>query len=438
MEVFQIEGGHKLNGSITPQGAKNEALQVLCAVLLTEEKVIIDNVPDIRDVNRQIEILQSLGVEVEKLAKGKFSFVAKDLNLDYLHSEQFKQDGASIRGSIMIVGPLLARFGKGYIPRPGGDKIGRRRIDTHFEGFIKLGAEFKYQKKEHFYQVNAPDGLKGTYMLLDQASVTGTANIIMAAVLAKGSTTIYNAACEPYIQQLCKMLNSMGAKITGVGSNLLTIEGVSSLHGCEHRILPDMIEIGSWIGMAAMTRSEITIKDVSWDNLGMIPEIFKKLGIKLERRGDDIFIPEQESYEIQEYIDGSILTISDAPWPGFTPDLLSIILVISTQAKGSVLVHQRMFESRLFFVDKLIDMGAKIILCDPHRATVIGHDFQSSLKATTMVSPDIRAGVSLLIAALSATGTSTIHNIEQIDRGYENIDTRLQALGAKIKRVKLN
>lgn len=438
MEVFQIEGGHKLNGSITPQGAKNEALQVLCAVLLTEEKVIIDNVPDIRDVNRQIEILQSLGVEVEKLAKGKFSFVAKDLNLDYLHSEQFKQDGASIRGSIMIVGPLLARFGKGYIPRPGGDKIGRRRIDTHFEGFIKLGAEFKYQKKEHFYQVNAPDGLKGTYMLLDQASVTGTANIIMAAVLAKGTTTIYNAACEPYIQQLCKMLNSMGAKITGVGSNLLTIEGVSSLHGCEHRILPDMIEIGSWIGMAAMTRSEITIKDVSWDNLGMIPEIFKKLGIKLERRGDDIFIPEQESYEIQEYIDGSILTISDAPWPGFTPDLLSIILVISTQAKGSVLVHQRMFESRLFFVDKLIDMGAKIILCDPHRATVIGHDFQSSLKATTMVSPDIRAGVSLLIAALSATGTSTIHNIEQIDRGYENIDTRLQALGAKIKRVKLN
>ncbi len=438
MEVFQIEGGHKLNGSITPQGAKNEALQVLCAVLLTEEKVIIDNVPDIRDVNRQIEILQSLGVEVEKLAKGKFSFVAKDLNLDYLHSEQFKQDGASIRGSIMIVGPLLARFGKGYIPRPGGDKIGRRRIDTHFEGFIKLGAEFKYQKKEHFYQVNAPDGLKGTYMLLDQASVTGTANIIMAAVLAKGSTTIYNAACEPYIQQLCKMLNSMGAKITGVGSNLLTIEGVSSLHGCEHRILPDMIEIGSWIGMAAMTRSEITIKDVSWDNLGMIPEIFKKLGIKLERRGDDIFIPEQESYEIQEYIDGSILTISDAPWPGFTPDLLSIILVISTQAKGSVLVHQRMFESRLFFVDKLIDMGAKIILCDPHRATVIGHDFKSSLKATTMVSPDIRAGVSLLIAALSATGTSTIHNIEQIDRGYENIDTRLQALGAKIKRVKLN
>lgn len=438
MEVFQIEGGHKLKGSITPQGAKNEALQVLCSVLLTEEKVIIDNVPDIRDVNRQIEILQSLGVKVEKLAKGKFSFIAKDINLDYLYSQQFKEDGASIRGSIMIVGPLLARFGKGYIPRPGGDKIGRRRIDTHFEGFIKLGASFEYNDKEYFYQVSAPNGLKGTYMLLDQASVTGTANIIMAAVLAKGTTTIYNAACEPYIQQLCKMLNSMGAKITGVGSNLLTIEGVEKLYGCTHRVLPDMIEIGSWIGMAAMTRSEITIKDVSWENLGMIPDVFLKLGIKLERRGDDIYIPEQENYEIQEYIDGSILTISDSPWPGFTPDLLSIILVISTQATGSVLIHQRMFESRLFFVDKLIDMGAKIILCDPHRATVIGHGFKSSLKATTMVSPDIRAGVSLLIAALSATGVSTIHNIEQIDRGYEAIDTRLQALGAKIKRMKRN
>lgn len=435
MEVFEIEGGHKLSGSITPQGAKNEALQVLCAVLLTEEEVILDNVPDIRDINRQIEILKSLGVKVEKLSKGKFSFTAKDINLDYLHSEQFKQDGSSIRGSIMIVGPLLARFGKGYIPRPGGDKIGRRRIDTHFEGFIKLGAEFEYQQKEQFYKVAAPNGLTGTYMLLDQASVTGTANIIMAAVLAKGVTTIYNAACEPYIQQLCKMLNSMGAKISGISSNLLTIEGVKELSGCTHRILPDMIEIGSWIGMAAMTRSEITIKDVSWDNLGMIPEVFQKLGIKLERRGDDIFIPEQEFYEIQDYIDGSILTISDSPWPGFTPDLLSIILVISTQARGEVLIHQRMFESRLFFVDKLIDMGAKIILCDPHRATVIGHDFKSSLKATTMVSPDIRAGVSLLIAALSATGTSTIHNIEQIDRGYEDLDTRLQALGAKIKRV---
>lgn len=438
MEVFQIEGGHKLSGSITPQGAKNEALQILCAVLLTEEEVVVENVPDIRDVNRQIEILQSLGVKVEKLAKGTFSFIAKDINLDYLHSEQFKEDGSSIRGSIMIVGPLLARFGKGYIPRPGGDKIGRRRIDTHFEGFIKLGAAFEYQKKERFYKVSAPNGLRGTYMLLDQASVTGTANIIMAAVLAKGITTIYNAACEPYIQQLCKMLNSMGAKISGVGSNLLEIEGVTKMHGCTHRVLPDMIEIGSWIGMAAMTRSELTIKDVSWDNLGMIPEVFRKLGIKLERRGDDIYIPEQDAYEIQEYIDGSILTISDAPWPGFTPDLLSIILVISTQARGSVLIHQRMFESRLFFVDKLIDMGAKIILCDPHRATIIGHDFKSSLKATTMVSPDIRAGVSLLIAALSADGISTIHNIEQIDRGYEAIDTRLQALGAKIKRVKLN
>lgn len=438
MEVFQIEGGHKLSGSITPQGAKNEALQVLCAVLLTEEEVILENVPDIRDINRQIEILQSLGVEVKRLDKGKFSFIAKNLNLDYLHSEQFKRDGASIRGSIMIVGPLLARFGKGYIPRPGGDKIGRRRIDTHFEGFIKLGAAFEYQEEEQFYKVSAPDGLTGTYMLLDQASVTGTANIIMAAVLAKGVTTIYNAACEPYIQQLCKMLNSMGAKISGISSNLLTIEGVTELSGCTHQVLPDMIEIGSWIGMAAMTRSELTIKDVSWDNLGVIPEVFQKLGIKLERRGDDIYIPEQEYYEIQDYIDGSILTIADAPWPGFTPDLLSIILVISTQARGEVLIHQKMFESRLFFVDKLIDMGAKIILCDPHRATVIGHDFKSSLKATTMVSPDIRAGVSLLIAALSATGVSTIHNIEQIDRGYEAIDTRLQALGAKIKRVKLN
>ena len=438
MEVFEIEGGHKLSGSITPQGAKNEALQVLCAVLLTEEEVILENVPDIRDINRQIEILQSLGVKVKRLAKGKFSFIADEINLDYLHSEQFKQDGSSIRGSIMIVGPLLARFGKGYIPRPGGDKIGRRRIDTHFEGFIKLGAEFEYQQKEQFYKVSAPNGLTGTYMLLDQASVTGTANIIMAAVLAKGVTTIYNAACEPYIQQLCKMLNSMGAKISGISSNLLTIEGVKKLHGCTHRVLPDMIEIGSWIGMAAMTRSELTIKDVSWDNLGVIPEIFQKIGIELERRGDDIFIPEQDYYEIQDYIDGSILTIADAPWPGFTPDLLSIILVISTQARGEVLIHQKMFESRLFFVDKLIDMGAKIILCDPHRATVIGHDFKSSLKATTMVSPDIRAGVSLLIAALSATGTSTIHNIEQIDRGYEAIDTRLQALGAKIKRVRLN
>jgi UDP-N-acetylglucosamine 1-carboxyvinyltransferase len=435
MAIFKIEGGHKLKGEIHPQGAKNEALQILCAVLLTPEKVIIENIPDIRDVNKLIQILRNLGVKVEKLAKGNYSFIADNLDLDYLESDLFKQDGSSLRGSIMIVGPLLARFGKGYIPRPGGDKIGRRRLDTHFEGFIKLGADFRYNRKEHFYGVEAPNGLTGTYMLLDQASVTGTANIVMASVLAKGTTTIYNAACEPYLQQLCKMLNSMGAKITGVGSNLLVIEGVESLGGCTHRILPDMIEIGSWIGLAAMTRSEITIKNVSWENLGLIPETFRKLGITLEKAGDDIHIPEQEGYEIQSYIDGSILTVSDAPWPGFTPDLLSIVLVVCTQARGSVLIHQKMFESRLFFVDKLIDMGAKIILCDPHRATVIGHDFQSSLKATTMVSPDIRAGISLLIAALSADGTSTIQNIDQIDRGYESIDERLRAIGAHIERI---
>lgn len=436
MSTFQIEGGHKLKGEITPQGAKNEALQILCAVLLTPEKVIIENIPDIIDVNQLIKILENLGVKIQKLGQGKFAFVADEINLDYLESELFKVDGSSLRGSIMIVGPLLARFGKGYIPRPGGDKIGRRRLDTHFEGFIKLGAKFRYNKEDRFYGVEAPkDGLKGTYMLLDQASVTGTANIIMAAVLAKGTTTIYNAACEPYIQQLCKMLNSMGANINGVGSNLLVIEGVKSLKGCTHRVLPDMIEIGSWIGLAAMTRSEITIKNVSWENLGLIPETFRKLGIKLERKGDDIHIPEQNEYEIQGYIDGSILTVSDAPWPGFTPDLLSIVLVVCTQAKGSVLIHQKMFESRLFFVDKLIDMGAKIILCDPHRATVIGHNFQSSLRATTMVSPDIRAGISLLIAALSAEGVSTIHNIDQIDRGYERIDERLRAIGAKITRT---
>ncbi len=435
MGTFQIEGGHQLQGEITPQGAKNEALQILCAVLLTSEEVIINNIPDIRDVNKLIEILKNLGVKINKLGKGSFSFKADELNLKYLESEQFKKDGSSIRGSIMIVGPLLSRFGKGYIPRPGGDKIGRRRLDTHFEGFIKLGATFRYFKEESFYGVEAPNGLTGTYMLLDQASVTGTANIVMAAVMAKGITTIYNAACEPYLQQLCKMLNSMGAKISGVGSNLLTIEGVKELGGCTHTVLPDMIEIGSWIGLAAMTQSEITIKDVSWENLGLIPDTFRKLGIQLEKRGDDIFIPAQDSYEIQGYIDGSILTVSDATWPGFTPDLLSIVLVISTQAKGSVLIHQKMFESRLFFVDKLIDMGAKIILCDPHRATVIGHDFKSSLKATNMVSPDIRAGISLLIAALSAKGTSTIHNIEQIDRGYENIDERLRAIGAKIVRL---
>lgn len=435
MGTFQIEGGQKLKGEITPQGAKNEALQILCAVLLTPEKVIIENIPDILDVNKLIRILENLGVKIQKLAKGKYAFIADEINLDYLESELFKQEGSSLRGSIMIVGPLLARFGKGYIPRPGGDKIGRRRLDTHFEGFINLGAKFRYNKEERFYGVEAPKGLTGTYMLLDQASVTGTANIIMAAVLAKGTTTIYNAACEPYIQQLCKMLNAMGAKISGVGSNLLVIDGVEQLSGCTHRILPDMIEIGSWIGLAAMTQSEITIKNVSWENLGLIPETFRKLGIKLDKIGDDIHIPAQEEYEIQGYIDGSILTVADAPWPGFTPDLLSIVLVVCTQAKGSVLIHQKMFESRLFFVDKLIDMGAKIILCDPHRATVIGHNFQSDLKATTMVSPDIRAGISLLIAALSARGTSTIHNIEQIDRGYENIDGRLRALGAKITRT---
>ncbi|WP_405606184.1 UDP-N-acetylglucosamine 1-carboxyvinyltransferase [Polaribacter sp. Asnod1-A03] len=434
MASFKIEGGHKLNGTITPQGAKNEVLQILCAVLLTPEKVTVNNVPDIIDVNKLIFILGELGVRVEKLSKNSYTFQADDVNLEYLESAEFKRDGSSLRGSIMIVGPLLARFGKGYIPRPGGDKIGRRRLDTHFEGFIRLGAKFRYNKEEHFYGVDAEE-LFGTEMLLDEASVTGTANIVMAAVLATGKTTIYNAACEPYIQQLCKMLNSMGAKISGVGSNLLIIDGVDALGGCEHTVLPDMIEIGSWIGVAVMTQSELTIKNVSWDNLGQIPNVFRKLGITLEKRDDDIFIPEQESYEIQNYIDGSVLTVADAPWPGFTPDLLSIVLVIATQAKGNVLIHQKMFESRLFFVDKLIDMGAKVILCDPHRATVIGHDHQSQLKATKMSSPDIRAGISLLIAALSAKGTSVIDNIEQIDRGYENIEERLKSIGAKIERI---
>ncbi|WP_298777812.1 UDP-N-acetylglucosamine 1-carboxyvinyltransferase [uncultured Polaribacter sp.] len=434
MASFKIEGGHKLNGTITPQGAKNEVLQILCAVLLTPEKVIVNNVPDIIDVNKLIFILGKLGVKIEKLSKNSYSFQADDLNLNYLESDDFKKDGSSLRGSIMIVGPLLARFGRGYIPRPGGDKIGRRRLDTHFEGFIRLGAKFRYNKEEHFYGVEA-DELFGVEMLLDEASVTGTANILMASVLATGTTKIYNAACEPYIQQLCKMLNSMGANISGVGSNLLIIEGVKSLGGCTHRVLPDMIEIGSWIGVAVMTRSELTIKDVSYDNLGQIPNVFKKLGIQFERRGDDIYIPEQESYEIQNYIDGSVLTVADAPWPGFTPDLLSIILVIATQAKGTVLIHQKMFESRLFFVDKLIDMGAKVILCDPHRATVIGQDFKTPLKATKMTSPDIRAGISLLIAALSADGTSIINNIEQIDRGYEDIEARLKSIGAHIERI---
>ncbi|WP_298354231.1 UDP-N-acetylglucosamine 1-carboxyvinyltransferase [uncultured Dokdonia sp.] len=436
MATFQIEGGHQLKGDIQPQGAKNEALQILCGVLLTPEKVTISNVPDIIDVNKLIMILQNLGVKVEKLEKGVFTFQADELDLDYLESEKFKKEGSGLRGSIMIVGPLLARFGKGYIPRPGGDKIGRRRLDTHFEGFIKLGAKFRYNREERFYGVEAPEGLTGAYMLLDEASVTGTANIVMAAVLAKGTTTIYNAACEPYLQQLCKMMVRMGADIKGIGSNMLIIEGVEKLGGCNHRVLPDMIEIGSWIGLAAMTKSEITIKNVSWDDLGVIPNTFRKLGITLERKGDDIYIPAHtDGYEVESYIDGSFMTIADAPWPGFTPDLLSIILVVATQAKGELMVHQKMFESRLFFTDKLIDMGAKVILCDPHRATVIGHNFQSTLKATTMTSPDIRAGISLLIAALSAKGTSTIHNIEQIDRGYENIDERLRAIGAKITRI---
>ena len=435
MGTFSIKGGVKLKGEVIPQGAKNEALQVICACLLTDKKVIIDNIPEIIDVLKLIDLLKSLGVKVNKIKKNKYSFLADNVDIDYLHSEEFKIKGSSLRGSIMIVGPLLARFGKGFIPKPGGDKIGRRRLDTHFLGFIKLGASFRYNKEEYFYGVEA-NVLKGDYILLDQASVTGTANILMAAVLAKGKTEIYNAACEPYIQQLCKMLISMGANIKGIGSNLLIIEGVIASGGVEHKVLPDMIEIGSWIGLAAMTKSEITIKNVSWSNLGQIPNVFRKLGIEIKKVNDDIFIPEHKNgYEIQNYIDGSVLTVSDAPWPGFTPDLLSIVLVVATQARGSVLIHQKMFESRLFFVDKLIDMGAKIILCDPHRANVIGHNFKSQLKSTTMVSPDIRAGISLLIAALSATGESIIHNIEQIDRGYENIDVRLAKLGAKIKRI---
>ena len=435
MGSFQIEGGHKLSGEITPQGAKNEALQILCAVLLTPEVVNVHNIPDIIDVNKLIQLLENFGVKVQKIAKGSFRFQANVIDLDYLSSEQFKFDGKGLRGSIMLVGPLLARFGKGSMPRPGGDKIGRRRLDTHFEGLMKLGAKFNYNREDYFYSLKAKE-LIGTDILLDEASVTGTANILMAAVLAIGTTTIYNAACEPYLQQLCNMLNRMGAKITGIGSNLLTIRGVENLKGTDHSILPDMIEIGSWVGLAAMTKSEITIKNVRWEYLGQMPGIFRKLGITIEKRGDDIFIPvHNNGYEVQNYIDGSILTISDAPWPGFTPDLLSIILVVSTQARGSVLIHQKMFESRLFFVDKLIDMGAKIILCDPHRATVIGHDFESQLKSATLTSPDIRAGVSLLIAALSAKGTSMIHNIEQIDRGYEDIENRLRQIGAKIKRI---
>ena len=435
METFKIKGGFELNGEITPQGAKNEALQVICASILTDEKVVINNIPDIIDIKRLINLLAKLGVNVQKLSSNSYSFQSNNIDLNYLESDEFKKDGQSLRGSIMIVGPLLTRFGKGYIPKPGGDKIGRRRLDTHFQGLVKLGGKFAYKRKDHFYTVKA-DKLKGTYILLEEASVTGTANILMAAVLAEGKTTIYNAACEPYIQQLCKMLINMGANINGMGSNLLIIEGVKELKGTEHTVLPDMIEIGSWIGLAAMTKSKILIKNVSWENLGQIPNVFNSLGIDLIKKGDDMLIPKHKNgYEIKNYIDGSILTISDAPWPGFSPDLLSIILVVATQARGSVLIHQKMFESRLFFVDKLIDMGAKIILCDPHRATVIGHAFNSKLKATSMTSPDIRAGISLLIAALSAKGTSIINNIEQIDRGYENIDQRLRSIGAKIERI---
>lgn len=434
MAKFEVIGGVKLKGEITPQGAKNEALQILCAVLLTPEKVVIKNVPDIVDINKLIELLKALGVKIEKTGHEEFTFIADEVNVNYLNSAEFKKKGSALRGSIMIVGPLLARFGKGYIPRPGGDKIGRRRLDTHFIGFQNLGAKFIYDEDQDFYKVEA-DNLKGCYMLLDEASVTGTANIIMAAVMAKGVTTIYNAACEPYIQQLCKMLNRMGAKISGIGSNLLSIEGVEYMSGTTHTMLPDMIEVGSFIGLAAMTQSEITIKNVAYNELGVIPDVFRKLGVKMELRGDDLFIPSQENYEIETFIDGSILTLADAIWPGFTPDLLSIALVVATQAKGSVLIHQKMFESRLFFVDKLIDMGAQIILCDPHRATVIGLNRQHQLKGIKMSSPDIRAGVSLLIAALSANGKSVIDNIEQIDRGYQNIEARLQALGAQIKRI---
>ena len=432
--VFEIRGGKKLHGEITPQGAKNEALQILCAVLLTDEEVRVKNIPDIHDVNRLIEILGDFGVKVTKNAHGDYTFKADSINFDYIKSPEFKKDGAKLRGSIMLLGPMLARFGEAYMPTPGGDKIGRRRLDTHFQGLVELGATFHYDENEFFYSLTAKE-LRGKFILLEEASVTGTANIVMAAVLAKGKTSIYNAACEPYLQQLCKMLNRMGAKISGIGSNLLTIEGVAHLIGTEHTMLPDMVEIGSWIGLAAMTKSEITIKNVNWKELGVIPNTFKKLGIQLEQRGDDIYIPAQENYKIQKFIDGSILTISDAPWPGFTPDLLSIILVVATQAKGTVLVHQKMFESRLFFVDKLIDMGAQIILCDPHRATVVGLNHEYPLRGTTMISPDIRAGNALLIAALSAEGKSTIHNIEQIDRGYENIDGRLKALGADITRI---
>jgi len=434
MGSFEIQGGQRLKGEINPQGAKNEALQVICATLLTAEKIIIRNIPDIRDVNNLLELLKTIGVKIHKLKDNDFSFQADAIDINTLKSENYLKLASSIRGSVMVIGPLLAREGMGFLPKPGGDKIGRRRLDTHFHGLVKLGAEFDYQPANNLFRISAKK-LKGTYILLEEASVTGTANVLMASVLALGTTTIYNAACEPYIQQLCLMLNRMGARISGIGSNLLIITGVKELHGCEHRLLPDMIEIGSFIGMAALTRSALTIKNVSFDKLAMIPANFRKIGIKLEKIGDDIYIPEMDHYEIENFIDGSILTISDGIWPALTPDLLSVFLVVATQARGSVLIHQKMFESRLFFVDKLIDMGAQIILCDPHRATVIGLDNQFPLRGTVMTSPDIRAGVALLIAALSAEGTSTIHNIEQIDRGYQHIDTRLRALGAKIKRI---
>jgi UDP-N-acetylglucosamine 1-carboxyvinyltransferase len=434
MGTFKIEGGHKLNGTLPPQGAKNEALQILAAVLLTSEKITIRNIPEIRDILKMIDLLKGLNVKVERIEKGLFTFEASNIDLEYFHTEDFKKNGSGIRGSIMIVGPLLARFGIGYIPSPGGDKIGRRRLDTHFVGFQNLGASFSFNKETMTYKVSA-EKLKGTYMLLDEASVTGTANILMAAVLAEGTTTIYNAACEPYLQQLCKMLNAMGAKISGIGSNLLTIEGVSELNGCEHEILPDMIEIGSFISLAAMTQSNITIPNARVDQLGLILKTFQRLGVKFDVVNDDIVIPENDIYEIEHFIDGSMLTIADAPWPGLSPDLLSAILVMCVQAKGNVLIHQKMFESRLFFIDNLIDMGAQIILCDPHRAAVMGLARQSRLRGITMSSPDIRAGVALLIAAMSANGVSTIHNIEQIDRGYENIELRLNALGANIQRL---
>ena len=434
MSSFVIEGGHRLSGKIHPQGAKNEVLQILCAVLLTKEPVTVENVPDILDVNNLIALLQDMGVQVDKQGAGKYTFCAAGVDMDYLHTPEFLKRNASLRGSIMLTGPMLARFGYALTSKPGGDKIGRRRLDTHFDGLRKLGAEFVYNKETATFELRA-DKLKGTYMLLDEASVTGTANIIMAAVLAEGTTTIYNAACEPYIQQLCRMLCRMGARITGIASNLLTIEGVSELHGTTHTVLPDMIEVGSFIGMAAMTSSEITIKNVSHANLGIIPESFRRLGIALEQRGDDIYVPAQDEYAIETFLDGSIMTIADAPWPGLTPDLLSVMLVVATQCKGCVLIHQKMFESRLFFVDKLIDMGAQIILCDPHRAVVVGHNHRMNLRGREMTSPDIRAGIAMLIAAMGAVGTSRIHNIEQIDRGYQDIEGRLNALGARITRI---